>query len=456
MSINELLSRRAHAKSARKRRWLSTCAIALLATCLIFLRLGQAAAEARTVNVRDKGAVGDGVTDDSTALQSAFDAMADSGGTIYIPAGRYRITRALQLQSLTRVHGDGAATVLFCDPQGWKLVTTESFGMFTIRGGHSIEISSMLFRSTVTAEQTMTPKFIYLEQARQINIHDNEFEDAGFEGLWQGGKPEETQDLIVSRNMFRNVGRPAGPYVGLPAIQVNAYTAIISDNILRDVGTGIGASGSKITVANNRIEGVEVAGIGTGDGGPQSGLVIAGNTIFLSSKVQSARVGILVEPIGAVANPVLVSGNLIHVDGQAEHASSVGIRVVKGAAASLVGNVLTVRSKGSGIEVLGHTSPTTVMLSANSVHVLDERAAVFGIAGNPHGRAQRLSVVSVGNTVTGTTAAAGSFAIDFNTGSGGTLVLNMRNDFAGSGFVRLGTEMNRVESGSGRFFEATR
>lgn len=45
-----------------------------------------------TVNVRDYGAVGDGVTDDSAALKAA-EAALTSGGTLYLPEGNYRFAQ---------------------------------------------------------------------------------------------------------------------------------------------------------------------------------------------------------------------------------------------------------------------------------------------------------------------------------------------------------------------------
>jgi hypothetical protein len=44
-----------------------------------------------TVNVRDKGAVGNGVTDDTAAIQAAIDQVGGTGGTVYVPDGTYRI-----------------------------------------------------------------------------------------------------------------------------------------------------------------------------------------------------------------------------------------------------------------------------------------------------------------------------------------------------------------------------
>lgn len=48
-------------------------------------------ASALTVNVKDKGAKGDGQADDTAAIQAALDEAAGSGGRVWIPAGTYMI-----------------------------------------------------------------------------------------------------------------------------------------------------------------------------------------------------------------------------------------------------------------------------------------------------------------------------------------------------------------------------
>jgi parallel beta-helix repeat protein len=66
-------------------------------------------------DVRRFGAKGDGKTDDTAACQAAIDAaLKAGGGRIHIPAGRYRITRALRFSSGERVDvtGDGTSTTL--------------------------------------------------------------------------------------------------------------------------------------------------------------------------------------------------------------------------------------------------------------------------------------------------------------------------------------------------------
>ena len=47
------------------------------------------------INVKDYGAVGDGTTDDTAAIQSAITAASTSHSQVYLPAGKYKITSTL-------------------------------------------------------------------------------------------------------------------------------------------------------------------------------------------------------------------------------------------------------------------------------------------------------------------------------------------------------------------------
>jgi parallel beta-helix repeat protein len=62
----------------------------------------------RTVNVKNFGARGNGTHNDTAAIQSAIDSLPSSGGTVFVPAGRYMIdaTKALKLHSHTRLKLD--------------------------------------------------------------------------------------------------------------------------------------------------------------------------------------------------------------------------------------------------------------------------------------------------------------------------------------------------------------
>ncbi len=63
-------------------------------------------------------AVGDGVADDSAALQCAIGSVPVKGGTVYLPPGRYRITETLIFGTLQLDYVDGGAHL----PQGFSII----------------------------------------------------------------------------------------------------------------------------------------------------------------------------------------------------------------------------------------------------------------------------------------------------------------------------------------------
>ena len=90
-------------------------------------------------NVHDYGAVGDGRTDDTRALQRALDDLGEKGraAVLYLPAGRYRISKTLNLfakRAINIVGEDPASTTVWWggDPGGvMLLVNGVAFAQFS-------------------------------------------------------------------------------------------------------------------------------------------------------------------------------------------------------------------------------------------------------------------------------------------------------------------------------------
>lgn len=65
------------------------------------------------INVKDFGAVGDGVTDDTLAIQAAIDSIHTNsigdtlGGTVFLPRGRFKISTSLKLRGNISLKGAG-------------------------------------------------------------------------------------------------------------------------------------------------------------------------------------------------------------------------------------------------------------------------------------------------------------------------------------------------------------
>ena len=71
-------------------------------TTAINLRINDIA-----INVKTFGAKGDGVTDDTLAIQNTIDSLKLTGGTVFFPKGIYRTNASINLYSNIKLKGDG-------------------------------------------------------------------------------------------------------------------------------------------------------------------------------------------------------------------------------------------------------------------------------------------------------------------------------------------------------------
>lgn len=84
------------------------------------------------VNVKDYGAMGDGVNDDTTAIQAAIDEALTKSGTVYLPPGNYKVTSQLD------VAGNGFITI-----QGAGGRTLQSTIEANLSSGHVFEVTAL-------------------------------------------------------------------------------------------------------------------------------------------------------------------------------------------------------------------------------------------------------------------------------------------------------------------------
>jgi polygalacturonase len=106
----------ATAASAQRKSFHKTLMLAAASLSLAAVTLPAAAASwwdatphisigSRTINARNKGALGNGRHDDTAAIQAAINALPSTGGTVYLPAGKYMVNarKAIRMRSHTRL-----------------------------------------------------------------------------------------------------------------------------------------------------------------------------------------------------------------------------------------------------------------------------------------------------------------------------------------------------------------
>lgn len=86
------------------------------------------------INVKDYGALGDGVADDSSEIQAAINACP-AGGTVYFPRGSYRAFR-IKITKNISIIGDGiGATEWVWSQNTWSYIANENDAYFQVDGG---------------------------------------------------------------------------------------------------------------------------------------------------------------------------------------------------------------------------------------------------------------------------------------------------------------------------------
>ncbi len=118
-----------------------------------------------TVNVLDFGAVGNGVADDTAAIQAAVTAATVLGKTVFIPAGVYLVTDTISIPSFTALYGEHqnmSGGGFGVDPKGTRILfqPTSAKSLFvasgtppfgTFRSGYYIDGLSIEGNSTTSA-----------------------------------------------------------------------------------------------------------------------------------------------------------------------------------------------------------------------------------------------------------------------------------------------------------------
>lgn len=107
--------------------------------------------EITPINVKYYGAVGDGVTDDTAAIQAALNASS----TVYFPKGTFKITSALNVPNGRTVYGKGNESVIWTVGDHAVFLATGTFINTATPAVHAsdVNISKLMIKSYVARRQ---------------------------------------------------------------------------------------------------------------------------------------------------------------------------------------------------------------------------------------------------------------------------------------------------------------
>jgi 3-phytase len=221
-----------------------------------------------TISILDFGAVGDGKTDNTIAIQKAIDAAAASGKTVTVPAGTFRHDGLLKLHGVD-IAGTGPASVLYATGAKQALQMTGNGGSIT----NLTLDSNATERSPGTAEEAKISVFeatnFEISNVRILNsmstgmlirsssegwIHHNEVISTGSDSIHM---TRGSHDIRVENNVVRESGDDSIAVVSYGS-QAPTHNIEITNNQIYDNlwGRGITVVGGKsVKIVNNLVDG---------------------------------------------------------------------------------------------------------------------------------------------------------------------------------------------------------
>lgn len=264
----------------------------------------------QSVNVKDFGAVGDGVTDNTTPFQLAFNYVNSiGGGVVNIPPGTYRKGDAAGSSWImypnTTLRGEGDQSTIFFDDK--DSVVRSGNDMLYVTNGSNVAFED--FRITGTAftytnetnhKQCLTGDYIdglrltnltfeklrYMATAfgycKNVIMSGNRLDYIVRDGL----RCVQSENVTITGNILKHVADDAIAVHSLDAATVPSSATVITDNIL-EACQGIKVLGAKqLIVRNNIIRrslrspiSIELPATGIEGNTPQFSIDVSGNVI---------------------------------------------------------------------------------------------------------------------------------------------------------------------------------
>jgi hypothetical protein len=264
------------------------------------------------LNVRQFGAVGDGTTDDTQAIQRAVDAAAEVHGQLYFPAGVYACS-TIRLKPLITLTGCATWTYWYFEGSVIKLIDDKAACLFDATGAVGVVIDGLALDGLGAGGNQLG------EGIHGVMVRNNPFPKFDQNGAFDDA-------IRIDRSLVRNFSGDGVHLDGIcvftvrhsmiannlgNGIYVHGYDGYVLDCWLaanHKAGYGAYELNASVTMTANRIEWNQGGGIVLHGGNSYS---ITGNFID-----RSGGPGVWLRPRGEEpCNRITVTGNLFRRSG---------------------------------------------------------------------------------------------------------------------------------------------
>ena len=334
-----------------------------------------------TVSVKDFGAVGDGVTDDTAAINAAIVAVGSAGGgSVYAPPGTYMVsslTDAIKINyDNVRLYGAGIGVTTFKNLSSSKATIIHAY-KGTYPGGLTPIKNVTIDNLTVDGNQANIVHFptdtyqngINFDYGENCVVHHCEAKNVVFQGIVMQGSGD---GLTRNNKVYACDVSACGEY-GI-GIEGGTWKTIVSNNTVHDLITvpeiaggaigiyvgHVGQTGQSNIVIGNIVSNTPSHGIQVGDGSVYA--LIASNTITNAGTTAGSAVKVAFDATSP--NHVQISGNKISQGSNKDSAAIVVLNSSTSVGYSVVTGNTIANSAGGGIQINAGTGAT---VSGNTI-----------------------------------------------------------------------------------------
>ncbi len=225
----------------------------------------------QVISITDFGAVADGVTDCTDAINAAIEAASADGGIVMVPPGLWAVSDAIEMASGVYLVGSGmsATTIILSDTLATNLILGSSLTYtgvknltIDVNNNLSGSVAAVIFQdcNDIIMEGIevlhMTTFGLAVQGSTRFRINHNKISRDATSG-------SQNEAILVSLALLNDGGEISGNHCINSGMEICAINTIISGNTITGFGFGAGITTDVGTCYNLAIIGNNISG-GTG------------------------------------------------------------------------------------------------------------------------------------------------------------------------------------------------